>query len=65
MSKPSPFELELIQKITRAMIKLEALKKTHSDTCPVNDSHMPGKCTCGADEHNAKVADVLSDLKIE
>ncbi len=65
MSKPSSFELELIQKITRATSKLETLKRTHPDTCPINDPHMPGQCTCGADEHNRKVTDVLSDLKIE
>lgn len=65
MSEPSSFELKLIQKITRATTKLEALKRTHSDTCPVNDPHMAGQCTCGADEHNRKVNEVLSDLKIE
>lgn len=65
MAKPSSYELELIQKITRATSKLENLKRTHPVTCPVEDPHMAGKCTCGADEHNAKVESVLSDLKIE
>jgi hypothetical protein len=65
MSKPSSFELELIQKITRATSKLEALKRTHFDMCPVTDPHMAGQCTCGAEEHNSKVSAIISDLEIK
>jgi len=65
MSKPSSFELELIQKITRATSKIESLRRSHLATCPVEDPHMSGQCTCGANEHNCKVNEALSDLKIE
>lgn len=65
MAKPSSFELELIRKITMAESKLEAIRKEHHDTCPVNDPHMPAKCTCGADELNAMIDSVLLDLKIQ
>lgn len=65
MAKPTAFEIELIQKITRATIALEALRKKHSDACPVNDPLISGRCTCGADENNAKVSAIISDLHIE
>lgn len=66
MSKPSSFVLKLIEKITRASIEVEALRRTHPDTCPFSDiTGMPGKCTCGASDYNHKLDNVLSHLKIE
>lgn len=65
MSKPSSFELELIQKIVRATIKLESSKTKHHDQCPIEDVTMAGPCTCGANEYNRKIDEVLSELMIE
>lgn len=66
MSRPSTFELELIQKITIASCKIEALKRIHSDTCHAKmGPHVVVECTCGADQFNAKMDIILSDLKIE
>ena len=64
MAKPSKFELELIKKITSAVTKLEALKRKHSVTCSAEDILDEGMCTCGADEYNAELESILSDLKI-
>ena len=66
MSRPSPFELELIQKIVTARIKLEGLCKSHSTACAEDDSGLtPGKCTCGAEEHNRAINEVLACLEIK
>ncbi len=65
MGKPSAYQIELIQKITRATVKLNALKRTHPASCPVEDPHMAGRCTCGADEQNSKINEVLSDLELK
>jgi hypothetical protein len=65
MSKPSAFELQLIQKITIASCKIEDLKRIHSDTCPAKGPRPVVQCTCGVDQFNAKVDIILSDLKIE
>ncbi len=66
MSKPTSFELELIQKIIRASVKIEALKRrVHSDMCPVNDPHIATQCTCGTDKHDRVISEILDELKIK
>lgn len=62
MVKPSSCEAELIKKILKATTKLEAFRKIHPDTCPVNDPLVPGECTCGVNEHNATIDSIISDL---
>lgn len=64
MAKPNPYELELIQKITRATTLLEGSKRQHSDTCPTVDPHIAGKCTCGADKVNNAIEKVLEELDL-
>ncbi len=63
MGRPSLLEWELIEKIARTKMRLEGLKRSHPDHCPVNDPHMAGDCTCGADEHNSKIVEILTDLE--
>jgi len=63
--KPSEFELELIEKIIRARIRLEGLRKDHSENCPASDPLQAGSCRCGADTHNSKVNAVLKGLDIK
>lgn len=65
MSRPSPFELELINKIVKASIKLGTLKIEHHSTCPVNDPVAAVACTCGAQEHNRKIGEIISILEIK
>ncbi len=62
MQKLNPIQTKLIQKMTRASILIERLKKEHGDQCPHNDPHVPGPCKCGAIEHNALIDHVLRIL---
>lgn len=62
MSELDPIQIRLIQKMTRASVMLEGLRRKHSDTCPVDDPHIPMACRCGADEHNKNIANILSIL---
>jgi hypothetical protein len=66
MYHPSKFEVELIEKIIRAKIKLEnSKKKWHLPSCQNNDCEMVTKpCNCGFVEHNIFVDEVISTLEI-
>lgn len=59
-----PDAVVLFEKIIKARVKLEAMKRTCTDGCPTNDPHMAGACRCGAIAHNAAVNAVLAELKI-
>ncbi len=65
MAKPSGFELQLLEKILRAKIHLESLKRDHDDACPSEDPHFAGDCMCGATARNIMINRVLEDLKID
>ena len=62
MPELDPIQIRLIQKMTRASVMLEGLKRKHSDTCPVNDPHIPMACRCGTDELGKKIAKILNIL---
>lgn len=65
-TKPSSFEISLIQKITRVETLVRTLKQEHTPICPTTDvTSMSVKCNCGVDEHNAKINLILNELKIE
>lgn len=57
----TPEELRLYEKIIRAKVRLEGLKRDHSVTCRIAIG-LDGSCTCGAGEHNAAVDAVLKEL---
>jgi hypothetical protein len=57
-------EIRLIEKIVRAKVKIESMKRGHSHGCPAEDDTGYGapSCSCGADEINAKANSALKDL---
>jgi hypothetical protein len=55
MPELDPVQTKLIQKMTKASVMIEGLKGEHSDTCPVNDPHIPMTCRCGTDELGKKM----------
>ena len=58
-------ELELLEKIIRAKVKLEGMKRQHATTCMVDmDPDYTGPCRCGNTDTNTKINDVLEELKI-
>jgi hypothetical protein len=60
----SKSEIELVSRIAKAQLVLEGAIREHRESCPVNDPHMAGMCTCGADEQNTKIQKALSFLQI-
>ncbi len=57
---------KLIEKIVRAKVKIEALKRDHLSSCITemdDTSHAP--CDCGVSQLNAKIDSVLEELKLE
>lgn len=64
MERPSAFVLELMEKLTRAKVMVEGLKKEHTSQCASEIGDGPGPCNCGASDHNRKIDTILSILKI-
>lgn len=62
MPELDPIQIRLIQKMTRASVLIEGLKKEHSDQCPHVDPLMYGPCSCGASEHNRLIDQALRIL---
>ena len=59
----TPEELRLHEKIIRAKVRLEELKKDHSPNCMVKtDPDYIGPCSCGARANNAAIDAVLKEL---
>jgi hypothetical protein len=57
--------VELIQKITRAEMKLAAIKeRDHPTSCPMADHTSMGECNCGASAHNNALISVRDELKL-
>ena len=62
----NPFEISLIQKITRVEELVKKLKQKHTAICPTTDKTAASvKCNCGVDEHNAIIDMILAELKID
>ena len=58
-------ELQLIEKITKAKMKLKSLKQDHTGGCYRNDSTgYPASCKCGADAINAVVRAISKELDL-
>lgn len=57
-------ELALMEKIVRAKVALEGGYVSHNN-CPAEDitGHIP-ECRCGADKHNARIANALRELDL-
>ena len=56
---------ELIEKIVRAKIKIEAIpEKSHGVRCPYEDPESYAPCTCGASDYNAIILGALKELKL-
>lgn len=59
-------EIKIIEKLTRAKVKLEAMLKKHSDNCMIEmDPGYHGPCTCGAGEHNKRIEAVIAELSFD
>ena len=59
-------EIQLIEKIARAKMRLEGMTKGHSSNCPVDmDPDYMGPCTCGASEVNAGLKAAIKELSFE
>lgn len=58
-------DVKLIRRIERARIILEDVKALHRYSCPSEDPHMAGSCSCGADDVNMKVQRALAALDLE
>jgi hypothetical protein len=57
---------QLIEKIVTAKVLLKKMKpkqRNHPDTCPVEDPHMAGLCTCGADKFNNEVYEQFDEIE--
>ena len=65
MNGPRHTYEQLLEKLIRAKIKLEALRRKHDDRCMLElDPDYYGDCTCGASPHNAVFDDVLEELEL-
>jgi hypothetical protein len=59
-------EIQLIEKIVRAKVKLEGARQHHTLQCAGDldpDGVVP--CNCGADETNKAIEGALRELKLE
>lgn len=64
MSKLST--VKLIEKIVRAKVKLEGVKISHKDSCPVEcDPEGYAPCNCGASTTNSAIDSAIKELKID
>lgn len=58
--------LYLLERITRAKAKLEAMKTEHSASCMIDmDPDYYGPCTCGSTKNNGRISDILAELEIK
>jgi hypothetical protein len=66
---PELTQTQLIQKITKAQVKLEAFrtkyKKRHPLTCPIEDDTSYAPCNCGAEEHNSAIDSIIKELSLD
>lgn len=59
-------ETKLIEKIARAKMMLESMRKDHSEDCMIaRDPSYPGPCECGTDEHNVAVNKAIKELSFD
>ncbi len=59
-------EIALIQKITKAQLKLESALTSHYDQCSSSDdSGAPVGCNCGADRRNQMIHEAMIELNLE
>lgn len=55
----------LFERLIRAKIKVESLRRKHDDRCMIElDPDYYGECTCGAAEHNAPLDAVMEELEL-
>jgi len=58
--------MELLEKIVRAKVRLEQMKRPHSERCIVElDPDSTAPCDCGASQHNASVTAALKELSLD
>jgi len=57
--------VKLIEKITRAKMRLEGARREHLASCPSEDPHMPGPCTCGAEKTNSAIRTAIDELSLD
>ncbi len=57
--------MQLVEKIVRAKVKVEGLKKVHTATCAAEEPEGRAPCNCGASAHNATIDSILEDLALE
>jgi hypothetical protein len=57
--------MKLMEKIIRAKVKLESMKKDHSNRCIVElDPEGYAPCSCGATSSNSNISSILDELKL-
>ncbi len=64
MAQKELSQIELIEKIVRAKVMLEALPKEHKDNCVVNIDFGIAPCNCGASNYNKKVQAIIDQLSL-
>ncbi len=58
--------MKLMEKIIRAKIKLEGMRKAHGDRCMIEmDPEYFGPCTCGATASNSAINAALKELDLD
>lgn len=56
---------QLFERLVRAKVKLESLRRQHDGDCMLElDPDYYGDCTCGASKHNAPFDAVMDDLTL-
>lgn len=62
----TPSEVRLVEKITRAKVKLERARRAHSSNCIVEmDPEGLAPCNCGAGSANFAIDAALRELELE
>lgn len=64
MEKRSYTYEQLLEKIVRAKVRLEASRRPHHDRCMSEMDPYGADCDCGATEHNASLASALEELEL-
>ncbi len=56
----------LIEKIVRAKVRIEMMRRSHADRCIVElDPDSTAPCDCGATTLNREIESILAELSLE
>jgi hypothetical protein len=65
MASPTPFEIKLIEKVTRAKVHLKSVNAQHSQGCPTEDTESTAPCNCGASRINGAIQSAIDELDLD